>query len=84
MEKEVREHEFGPRMAELQKEATAEPFVGAQALLVRGEIAVDEEHRSRRVLPNLADESEVSREARIHLGAKDGRVSEFRRTQPRA
>lgn len=59
-------------------------FAGAQDALAAGEITAGEDVRSRRLLPNLASESAVSRQERIRLGAADWGAAEFRRTRPRA
>jgi len=72
------------RMVELQKEVEAQPFAGAQDALKSGNIADGEDHRARRLLRNLTDESAVSRDGRIRLGSMDRRAPEFRRTQPRS
>jgi len=74
------------RLAELLRER-AEPgaFAGLQEALASGELAVrGDDSRARRVLPNLATESPLTRDDRIRLGARDARVPEFRRTRPRA
>ena len=59
-------------------------FAGARDAFVAGEIAAGEDVRSRRLLPNVASESVVSRRERIRMGAADGEDPEFRRTRPRA
>jgi hypothetical protein len=74
------------RLAELLRErAGPAAFAGLQDALESGEIAVrGEAHRARRVLPDPAVESAVSREERIRLGSHDQRTPEFRRSRPRA
>lgn len=82
----ARLREVEERLTELLREK-AEPgaFAGLQDALASGELAVrGDDGRARRVLPNLATESPLTREDRIRLGARDARAPEFRRTQPRA
>ncbi|HEX8454380.1 MAG TPA: hypothetical protein VF647_20030 [Longimicrobium sp.] len=82
----ARLREVEERLTELLREK-AEPgaFSGLQDALVSGELAVrGADAHARRVLPEFATESAVTREARIRLGARDARVPEFRRTRPRA
>jgi len=82
----ARLREVEERLTELLREK-AEPgaFAGLQDALVSGELTVREDSgRARRVLPNLAAESALTREDRIRLGARDARAPEFRRTRPRA
>jgi hypothetical protein len=74
------------RLMELLRErARPGAFAGLQEALASGELAVrGDDSRARRVLPNLATESPLTRDDRIRLGARDARVPEFRRTRPRA
>jgi hypothetical protein len=82
----ARLREVEERLTELLREKT-EPraFSGLQDALVSGELAVrGADARIRRVLPEIATESALTRDDRIRLGGGDARVPEFRRTQPRA
>jgi hypothetical protein len=75
--KDVRE-----QLSELVKRA---PFAGLQEALDSGMLSVrGDERRSRRVLPDLAVESPLTRAERVRLGAHDERAPEYRRSRPRA
>ena len=63
----------------------AAPFAGLQAALDAGTLSLrNDDRRARRMLPELAADSSLSREERVRLGARDDRAPEFRRTRPRA
>jgi hypothetical protein len=63
----------------------AAPFAGLQAALDAGTLSLhSDDRRTRRVLPEVAADSNLSRDERVRLGARDGRTPEFRRTRPRA
>ena len=63
----------------------AAPFAGLQAALDEGTLSVrDDDRRSRRVLPNVAVDSALTRAERVRLGARDERAPDFRRSRPRA
>jgi len=63
----------------------AAPFAGLQVALESGTLSLKGgTHRSRRVLPDVAVESPLTRAERIRLGARDERPPEFRRSRPRA
>ncbi len=78
--------ELERQIAELRRgEAEPRAFAGLQQELQTGALSVrGEDRRRRRVLPDPAVESSVSREERIRLGARDDRTPGFRRTRPRA
>jgi hypothetical protein len=63
----------------------AAPFAGLQAALDGGTLSArgDDRH-PRRVLPDLAAESPLTRAERVRLGARDEREPEYRRSRPRA
>lgn len=61
------------------------PFAELQAALDSGMLSVRTEDRpARRILPNVAPETRIRRDARVRLGAYGERVPDFRRTVPRA
>ncbi len=83
---EARVREIEARLAELGSgKAEPVPFAGLQHALEMGALSTrPEPARSRRVLPDLADEVPISREERIRLGSQDTRVPTYRRARPRA
>jgi hypothetical protein len=84
MEADLRDLER--RVAELSRASgeTGE-FAGLQRELERGTLSVrGVSSRTRRLLPDLALESPLTREERVRLGARDDRAPEFRRVSPRA
>lgn len=82
LEASLREAEA--RLAELGGDERA-PFAGLQQALEAGTLSTRPEAvRARRVLPDAAAETPISREERIRLGSQDTRVPTYRRTRPRA
>jgi hypothetical protein len=71
-------------MKDVREQPNAAPFAHLQAALDEGTLSArGDEQRSRRMLPDLAIESPLTRVEHLRMGARDDRAPEFRRSRPR-